>query len=317
MDFSHFSAHLPLSTPDERIVKSGIEYELGKYINDIRIDRDSVVKGFVARYPNISSEIKCGGTLFLEYEEDGFVFIDCIEIEEYKSSHTFFGYKLTETPEFTSLAYNAPIKQGTVLAKADSYGEDGSYKYGLNANVALMSHPSVSEDGYVISESFAKRAKFTSILKRTINVTKEDILVNLYGNKDTFKFIPDIGESVREDGLLCATRKRNDFFSVSDLNNSNLCSVDFIFDNLTYVNTNSKVIDIKVVKGNYSRKAEQEVSSPLNMQLDYYANLLTNYYTRIVNTYEDIMKEKKAMYGESGIVRLTPRLHRNLCVTHI
>jgi len=82
------------------IVKSGIEYELGKYINDIRIDRDSVVKGFVARYPNISSEIKCGGTLFLEYEEDGFVFIDCIEIEEYKSSHTFFGYKLTETPEF-------------------------------------------------------------------------------------------------------------------------------------------------------------------------------------------------------------------------
>jgi len=154
-------------------------------------------------------------------------------------------------------------------------------------------------------------------LKELSIVTKEDILVNLYGNKDTFKFIPDIGESVREDGLLCATRKRNDFFSVSDLNNSNLCSVDFIFDNLTYVNTNSKVIDIKVVKGNYSRKAEQEVSSPLNMQLDYYANLLTNYYTRIVNTYEDIMKEKKAMYGESGIVRLTPRLHRLVCDAYI
>ena len=49
MDFSHFSAHLPLLTPDEKVVKSGIEYELGKYINDVRSDHDYVIKAIIPR----------------------------------------------------------------------------------------------------------------------------------------------------------------------------------------------------------------------------------------------------------------------------
>lgn len=309
MDFSHFSAHLPLIRPDERVVKSGIEYELGKYINDIKIDRDSVVKGIVKKYPNAFNQ-ECGSLLFLEYEEDGYVFLDCLEVETYKTSHTFFGYELRPTQELENISYNSPLQKGTILSKTDSLGVNGSYNYGLNANVVLMSHPSVAEDGYVISESFAKRASFNSIVKRTINLGKDDLLVNLYGNNEVFKFIPDIGEMVRDDGLLCATRKRNDFFSVSDLNNSNICTVDFIFDNLTYVNTKSKVLDIKVVKGNYGRKSESDLSTSITAQLDYYAELLVNYYRNIVNVYEDIMKEKKAMYGDSSVMRLTPRLHR-------
>lgn len=307
MDNSHFSAHLPLLTPDEKLIKSGIEYELGKYINDVRTEHDYIVKAIIPRYKEYGITDVPTYTLLVEYEENNQIFIDFIDVNTYSTSHTFFGYKLHPTDELTNITYNSVIPKDTILAKTDSLGKDGAYKYGLNVNVALMSHPSVADDGYVVSESFVKKAKFNSIVKRVINITKDTIPVNMYGNSDIFKFIPGIGEKVREDGLLCATRERNDWFSVSDLNNASISEVDATFDTLTYVNPNSTVIDIKVTRGNYNK---QEFSPEMTKQLDVYADMLTNYYSNVIAKYEQILAEKKAMYGSVDAVRMTPRMHR-------
>jgi DNA-directed RNA polymerase beta subunit len=307
MDFSHFSAHLPLLTPDEKVVKSGIEYELGKYINDVRADHDYVIKAIVPRYREAAGGDVPTYTILAEYEENGQIFIDFIDVDTFKTSHTFFGYRLKPTEAMTGLSFNSVIPKGTILAKTDSYGEEGAYNYGLNVNMAFMSHPSVSEDGFVVSESFVKRAKFNSIVKRVINITKDTLPVNLYGNKEIFKFLPNIGERVREDGLLCALRDRNDWFSVSDLNDTNISEVDITFDNLIYVNPNSKVLDIKIIRGNYNK---QEFSSKMTQQLDEYAAMLINYYTNVVNKFYQLLNEKKTMYGTTDAVRITPRLHR-------
>lgn len=304
---SHLPAHLPIISPDEKLIKTGIEYELGKYINDIRTDHDYVVKAITPRYREYGVEEVPTYTILAEYEDKGQLFLDFIEVDAFKSSHTFFGYKLKQTDEFTNLYYNSTLPKDTILAKTDSYGNEGSYKYGVNVNVAFMSHPSVAEDGFVVSESFLKRTKFTSIVKRVINITKDTIPINLYGNNDVFQFIPNIGDKVREDGLLCATRERNDWFTISDLGNNNLSEVDPIFDTLTYVNPNSVVIDVQVVRGNYNK---QEFSSKMTKQLDDYAEMLVNYYKTIIQKYEQILAEKKVMYGTSDVIRLTPRLHR-------
>lgn len=307
MDFSHFSAHLPLLTPDEKVVKTGIEYELGKYINDVRADHDYVVKAIIPRYREFGVIDVPTYTILVEYEENDQIYIDFIDVDTYKTSHTFFGYKLHLTDEMLNLSFNSIIPKGTILAKTDSYGKEGAYKYGLNANVVFMSHPSVSEDGFVVSESFVKRARFNSIVKRVINISKDTLPVNLYGNKDVFKFIPNIGEKVREDGLLCALRDRNDWFSVSDLSDANISEVDITFDNLIYVNPNSSVIDIKVIRGNYNK---QEFSIKMTEQLDTYANMLINYYSNVVNKFYQLLNEKKIMYGSIDKIKITPRLHR-------
>ena len=307
MDFSHFSAHLPLLTPDEKVVKSGIEYELGKYINDVRSDHDYVIKAIIPRYREFGVVDVPTYTVLAEYEENGQIFIDFIDVDTYKSSHTFFGYKLKPTEDLMNMSYNSILPRDTILAKTDSYGEEGAYNYGLNVNMAFMSHPSVSEDGFVVSESFVKRARFNSIVKRTINITKDTLPVNLYGDKDVFKFIPNIGEKVREDGLLCALRERNDWFSVSDLNDKNISEVDITFDNLMYVNPNSTVLDVKVIRGNYNK---QEFTGKMTKQLDDFAAMLINYYTNVVNKFYQILNEKKVMYGTAEAVRITPRLHR-------
>lgn len=306
MDSSHFASHLPLCKPDEKLIKSGIEYELGKTIDDVRTEHDCVVKGKVERYAGFG--VPSPETLlFVEYTRNGKLYLDYISIPLYKSSHNYFGYSLEKTEALNNAGFNEIIPAGTILGKTASYGREGSYDYGLNANVVFMSHPSVADDGFVISESFAKRAAFPSYRKSVINVNKNTIPLNLNGNEDIFKFLPGIGEAVRLDGMLCALRERNDWFSVYDLTNQGLRDVDSVFDDPTYVNTHSIVTDIKVVRGNYSKP---EFPTRMTEQLDQYAEMLLSYYRDVITVYERIMAEKKAMYSDTTDFRVAPRLTR-------
>ena len=307
MDSSHITQIPSLLEPDDVMVKTGIEYELGKYINDVRAEHDYTVKGIVGKYQEYGINNPPVYTMLVEYEENGETWLDYIDVDTHRASHGFFGYQMKPTNEFNELTYNSSIPKGTVLSKTASLGDDGGYKYGLQCNVAFMTHPSCADDGYVVSESFVKRARFTSIIKTVINVTKDHVLINLYGEGEQFKFIPNIGEKVRADGLLCALRQRNDWFSVSDMNTLNLKHPDPTFDIPFYVNTDSTVLDINVIKGNYGRS---EFSSKMTEQLDHYSEMLTNYYRKIDGMFENIMNEKRVMYGSKTTVRLTPRLHR-------
>lgn len=312
MDFSHFSARVPLISPDERLIKSGIEYELGKYLDDVRVDNNCIVKGVVPRFKEYGYEPP-SYTLFTEFERDGKLFIDVIEVPTYRSNHSFFGFQLHPTEALNNLEYGSILEEGTQLAKTASYGREGSMNFGLNANVAIMSHPSVADDGFVISESFAKRAASTSITKRIINVSKNTILLNLNGDEKHFKFLPDIGEKVRADGLLCATRERNDWFSISDMSDRSLNELDVIFDTSTYVNVDSVVLDIKVIRGN----SKPEFSAKMTEQLDHYTDMLLNYYSLVTSKFEQLLAEKKALYGGLDSVRLTPRTHRFITDSYV
>lgn len=312
MDASHFSARVPLLTPDERIIKSGIEYELGKYLNDVRVTEDCIVKGVIPRYGEFNIQSP-SYTIFVEYEKNNKIFIDFIESPTYRSNHSYFGYDLIPTEDLTNISYASELKEGTILAKTASYGREGSMDFGISANLVMMSHPSVAEDGYVISESLAKRASFTSISKRIINVNKNTIPLNLNGDCEVFKFIPDIGDKVRPDGLLCALRERNDWFSVCDLSDQSLNDVDVVFDNLTYVNVDSTVIDVTVTRGN----SKPEFSCRLTEQLDKYASMLTNYYHLVTSRFEQLLAEKKTLYGSLENIRLTPRTHRFITDSYV
>lgn len=303
MDFSHMSSRPSLLHPDEPIIKTGIEYELGKYINDVRAEHDCVVKGFVPKFAN-----SCGTPselmALVEYEYKDRLYLDMIEIPTCRATHGTFGYSLTPTEAVMDMGYNSVIPKDTILATTQSYGKEGCYNYGLNANVVFMSHPAVAEDGIVISESFAKRLSFSVVLKRVINITKDMIPLNLYGDENFYKFIPDIGERVRKDGLLCAVRERNDWFSIVDMNTESLMELDSTFDISTYAIRDAVVQDINVIRGNYNKP---ELPADMTRQLDHYADLQIQYYRSIVKIYEKAVEERKR-YGLN--IKTSPRLTR-------
>lgn len=311
MFFNHFSQRPSLLTPDSKLIKTGIEYELAKYINDVRAEEDCVVKAVIPRYFNSGFSLISSLILIVEYEKvinsQPKLVIDYIEVPYYVSQHSTFGATLAPSDFLQNIQVNQEIPKDTILATTPSYKEDASYGYGLNANVAFMSIPEVSEDGFVVSESFCQRAKMRVIETRTIFIDKDTIPLNLYGDGDSYKFLPDIGENVKPNGLLCAIRPRNDWFSVGDLSNNSLTEHDPVFDTLTYVKTHSRVIDIKVIKTNYKKN---EFTDKVTEQLDYYANLLNIFNQTVLNQVNALMEAKKHIYKTVEHVELSPRLHR-------
>lgn len=309
MDSSHLRQTVPLIYPDEMTITTGTPYELGKYIDDIRVEDDSVVRGAIAKYREMNLETPPEYSLLTEIERNGEPYLDIIHMPMYKASHGFFGYQLEPTDEFNDIGHASVLLKDTVLAKTASLADSGAYKFGVSANTVFMSHPSVAEDGFVVSQSFLDKTQFSSITTRIIDLDKGCLPLNLYGKNGEFKFIPDIGERVRPDGLLCATRDRYDWLSVSDLNNNNISEPDYTFDSLSYVNVDSVVIDIEVIKGEHFKP---EYPESMRVQLDKYYDMFINYCRNVVNTYENVLKEKRAMYGKEDAIRLTPRLHRFL-----
>lgn len=305
MDANHTAQHLPLINPEEVIVKSGIEYELGKDINHAVTEHDCTVKAIIPKFRN--GELNTETILLIEYERNGRDYLDFMEIQEYMSTHNMFGYKLKATEDFHGLYYNASIPKDTVLGAAGSYGTDGSYDFTVNANVVFMSHPSVAEDGFAVSDEFMQRLKYNMVTKRTINITKNLIPLNINGDEDFFKFLPDIGEAVRADGLLCAYREGNEWLSVVDMSDESLCELDSTFDTSVYVPTNSIVVDINITRGNYNKP---EHSSAITRQLDFYAEAQINYYKEIVDRYNKVVAENVVRFGNDETIRQTPRLRR-------
>lgn len=305
MDGNHTAQHLPLISPEEPIVKAGIEYEMGHYINDAQTEHDCVVKAIIPKYSN--GELNTETVLLVEYERNGKNWLDFIHIQEYMSTHNMFGYKLTPTDAFRELTYNSAIPKDTILGAAASYGKDGTYDFSINANVAFMSHPSVAEDGFAISTALLDKMKYTMVTKRVINLTKNLIPININGDSNFFKFLPDIGEAVRPDGLLCAYRESNEWFSPVDMSDEGLCELDSTFDTPVYVPPGSFVTDINIVRGNYTKP---ELSPVITRQLDYYAEVQTNYYKEIVDRYNKVLAEKASLYGHDNAINETPRLRR-------
>lgn len=308
MDFSHISSRVNLIDPDKKQLVTGVENELGKYINDVRTEKDVVVKAMVPRNRELGP-LNPETTLIVEYEEDGELWLDLIEVVNHRSTNMFHGYMMEPTPELENIHYNSALPKGTVLGKTASLADDGDYKFGVMANTVMISHPSVAEDGIVVREGFLDKMKFTTITKRVINLTKDNIPINLYGDENNFKMIPNIGEPVRPDGLLCAVRERSDWFSIADLNNESLAEVDHTFDTPWYVPSDSIVVDVKVFRGNYNKS---EYTENMTSQLDDYAFQYTNYSDTLVKQYEGVINDLKMRYTDKVTVRQTPRLRRRI-----
>ena len=78
--------------------------------------------------------------------------------------------------------------------------------FGCNLNVAYMAIPQVTEDGIAISESAAKKLETEGYSTISIDIGPGQIPLNLYGDETNYKFMPDIGNTVHEDGVVCALR---------------------------------------------------------------------------------------------------------------
>lgn len=309
MDASHIAQAVVLEKPDRMNISSGMDFEYGKYLFDARIngepDQHVKILKILKKYNRVggNKSVEYNPCTYVLYENIDTGVIDITEVPTYHISHTTFGFKYRPTEVFYRLKKGDIIECGTVLATSPSMdNSQGQHAFGAEVRCAVGSFREVIEDGIGISESLADRLSCRMYGSRSINYGKDGYLINLYGDENNFKPFPDIGEHIRDDGLLFAYRKTDQNTVASLMTVGALKTFDPIFDDLTYGEPNAKVVDIII---NHSHDSSQ-CHLPLGMDVQpkrYHEN-----HRYFYNELEKFYREVKSTKGQRLV--LSPHLHQ-------
>lgn len=308
---SHIGQALVINGSTERYCQTGMEREFGKYTFSIKVPGDMSKGGgievirILERYPKKIGQdaIKMNPQTTVIYEDVNTKEIGIISIPRYCSNHQYFGFEYKPRPELSDIKIGAFIPAGTILMDSPSVTENGGYKFGAECNMAFMSHPSVSEDGIMISRDVLSRFSFKTYENRTIEWGNKRYPLNLYGDENNYKPFPDIGDRVRADGILMCLRSYDKELSVVEQSIYDLMEPDFVFDKLTYAGgEGGKIVDIRVQHSGRFNKAITGMN--MDAQADKYDSARTAFYQEIINEHTRLKRAR----GDS--LRLTPEFHR-------
>lgn len=292
---SHLSQAVPLCNPDLKILQSGIEGDLSKFVDMIKVENNSYLLDIINKFDTRMDQYN------IDYDVEVVLFIYDMEKEElkhisipkYKKTTGKFGFQYEiEYDYIYSLSKGDMIPADTVLAKPKSV-QNGIYGNGKNLNVAMIGLPEVAEDAIVMSDEIAEQ--FTIKTYDTITATAgiNSVFLNIYGDKDNYKPFPDIGEEIREDGLLLATRKYDINNALGLMGMDDLMQVRPMYDKTVYQKS-GKVVNIDIV---YNKKSGGNIDGSINDMLGKYLVNYESFYTKIEKAYYDIKREFKNKNG--------------------
>lgn len=283
-----------------RRIITGAEFEFSRFTFKQKMPEDGTIISVIEKFPS--------GNVFIEHipenprtvvffetvNSEGHRYIDVLDIYSHHCLHEKYGFKHKFNKNIDEiLSPGNFVHKDTVISDSPNVTEDGNYKYGADINVAAMSHPVGIEDGFGISESLYYRTAATAFGKRSISVGKSHYLLNIYGDDDNYKPFPGIGDTIRDDRILFASREYNESMNIVDMmparpgRLSALRKVNNLFDRRVFVDKPGKVIDITVYR-NFSRKSN--LPTGMTDWLDKWHNLNANFYAAIVRQYQKLMK---------------------------
>lgn len=315
---SHISQCLVFARPTPRRIQTGAEIKYGRATFGTKVQRDcrvlSIIPFYNTRMVGVDSiRYNSEDLLIVEYEDNGE--IDCISMKEYFSNHQYFGFRyknhdITRNMHGSSGTRDGTtLRAGTMLQDSPNKRPDGNYCYGINLNILFGSFPEVAEDGIVISDEVVEWLKIRKYEKRTVSYGSTHWPINLYGDENHYKPFPEIGDYVREDGLLMALRSYSDAYSPVEMSAQASREVNYVFDKLTYVPSAKKdkqsgiaisrgrVIDIRV-----SHDVSRQPFSPniCNEQASKYDQAAREFYREVMRQH-NVMKNNKPKTGSRSL----------------
>jgi len=208
---SQYQQHVCLVNPEIPYVSTGYENLFGWHSSSfIESDRNWRVFAKIEKFVN-----KPGHHYYL-IVTDEFNNMDVIERVSYCHNTETYGF-MYDNKYLDSLVQGSTIPTGQTIKKSTSFDSYDNYMPGKNLTAMYVADANTTEDAIEISVSASKALARTELKKVTILINDNDIPLNLYGDNNSYKFIPDISEHVKN-GILCGTRtERNDesFFTQS------------------------------------------------------------------------------------------------------
>ena len=266
---------MPLLHPEVPIIQTGYESRFGEYSSSvIKTDTEYEVMAKIVKF---SSSPKSNYFLIVKNVRTNQ--LDVIERTGYKHKTESYGYLYNnKTMDMLDVGYTIP--KGTVLRTSLAFDDYGNRCDGVNLNTAYLATDKTMEDGIVISESAALKLSSPLLKNVSILINDNDIPLNLYGDDEIYKCMPDIGEEVKN-GILIALRRENTDNSLYTQSCEMLKKV-FMSDDKYPVD--GEVVDITI---NSNNPADLE-RKHCNSQIYYYYKEKMRYLSELVDALDDL-----------------------------
>jgi len=289
-----FASNLPqavtLDNPDFPLIYTGWEYNLGEYeINSSRRDSDIQILEVIPKYLTTYASGGIDSTphyLIIYKNVDAnspdYNKLDYCIVSRYFRGAEGFGHINKFTRNATSLLKKGQFIPREVVLTESPTTTDGLVKFGANLNVGYITDERTTEDAFPISQTGANKLISTSIIRRPIDLRPDQHPINLYGRDPLeFRIIPDIGEKVRDDGLLFASRTISSETAAIDSCPSTMNEVRIPYDNCIPVEPGAEVLDINV----YLNVPRDKISWQSFKQLEKYVDGSAHYWESIYRVF--------------------------------
>lgn len=239
MQTGQFAQKAVLIDPEPTIIQEGISFQLADNTWKCRVTEDCVVRHIISSKDGHDIENAEIIILIVELVDGS---LDIIHVPLYYSVSEF-GFRYKRNIELLSnLTVGTKLNKNTILAETPGV-VDGTYAYGVNADMKLVTDPNVGQDGIVVSEELMERMAYRTYHKFEANINQDKILLNAYGNENEYIGLPKVGDSIRPDGIVMALRT----IHPEDIPPSTYTSmlIDPIYDECYFLSHANKVLNIK------------------------------------------------------------------------
>lgn len=306
---SHFAQRPVINGSEPALIQTGIAEEFGKYTFSTKMPEDGTILRIIPRYQIgvTDGDIPFNPETIVVYRSHETGVVDFFKLSYHHSNHSIFGFEYEKKEAAKYISYMAEFKKDTIFADSPAVKGESHYTFGRNLNIIYMSHPNVGLDGYVINRDALKHLKFKIYETRSINIGAGSIPLNLYGDDDNYKPFPEIGEYVRDDGLLMAKRPFNQILAPALFSTKDLQTIDYVFDKKIYSRPGKgRVVGLTVVR---SDNVNRQLPSQMTKQLEKYAAANDRFHGEIVALEAQLIAESRRQ-GRNGEIDISPALQR-------
>lgn len=289
---SMFASHIVQSLPPDKAehpyIYTGYESVIGRYdFNQTKRDQDMYIIDVIPRYPENKGakplKMNPRSTVIYIGQDDGMAHY--FHLDRYTKGTDGYGY-------WNNIYNQNYLKPSVIVPKEINFSSSPShlgangYGMGVNANVVFMTLPDVNNDAFIISDRLAEKLHTYSFSTLVINISPNQVPLNLYGDQEEHKFVPDLGEFVRDDGILCGFRTPTDSTFVSDM--MSLSTPYTLHDELYFAPPGSQIVDIDFKVS--ATRDRVKTDKALFSQVDKYLDPDKEYLKRIYRAYDYIKK---------------------------
>lgn len=263
--------------------RSGLEYQAARGTVRHEFRNDAIIKARIKRFTSLKSseQFALQPVEIIIFEDPETHVLDYIELTKFHVMHQHYGFRFKYNEEVLDrLQKGASIKAGTLIATSPNITEDGDYMYGLETNVAMISDPSGTEDGIAFANSYARRIRTTGYEKRVFSCGRSHYPINVNGNAEEYKVIPDIGEKILGSGVICAMRPYDKYLDAIYMSQKNLYKPIYGMDVPTYGIPEATIVDVKVLHND--RLDNPRMPERMGEQLRRYWEADKRYYMEII-----------------------------------